>query len=63
MDELDRAQSELGRALGRARSGEDRDLANQVRERGEQVATLLAGLLKLSIHFCCFWVFTALSRK
>ena len=48
MDELERAQADLGRAIGRARSGEDRELAGQVRERGEQVATLLAGLLKLT---------------
>lgn len=48
MDELARAQADLGRAIGRARSGEDKELANQVRERGEQVATLLSGLLKLN---------------
>jgi hypothetical protein len=48
MDELERAQSDLGRALGRARAGEDRELAGQVRERGEQLTVLLAGLLKLT---------------
>ncbi|HTN51623.1 MAG TPA: HD domain-containing protein [Anaeromyxobacter sp.] len=47
MDELARAQAELGRALGRARVGEDRDLAQRVRESGEGIAHLLAGLLKL----------------
>ncbi len=48
MDELQRAQQELARALGRARAGEDRDLAQKVRESGEQVAHLLSGLLKLT---------------
>jgi hypothetical protein len=48
VDELERAQSDLGRALGRARSGEDRELAGQVRERGEQITVLLAGLFKLT---------------
>jgi hypothetical protein len=48
MDDLDRAQSSLGRALGRARAGEDRELAQKVREGGEQLVQLLAGLLKLS---------------
>ncbi len=31
MDDLSRAQSALGRALGRARAGEDRELAQRVR--------------------------------
>jgi HD-GYP domain-containing protein (c-di-GMP phosphodiesterase class II) len=48
MDELVQAQEELARALGRARAGEDRDLAQKVRENGEQVAHMLAGLLKLT---------------
>jgi hypothetical protein len=48
MDELLLAQQELARALGRARAGEDRDLAQKVRESGEQLAHLLNGLLKLS---------------
>jgi hypothetical protein len=47
-DELARAQDELGRALGRARVGEDRALANQVRELGERLAHLLAGLLRMT---------------
>lgn len=47
-DEVGRAQADLGRAIGRARSGEDRELAGQVRERGEQISVLLAGLLKLT---------------
>jgi HD domain len=48
MDDLDLAQSSLGRALGRARAGEDRELAQKVREGGEQLVQLIAGLLKLS---------------
>ncbi len=48
MDDLARAQSVLGHALSRARAGEDRELAAKVRERGEQLAHLLAGLLKMS---------------
>ena len=47
-DELAHAQDELGRALGRARVGEDRALANQVRELGERLAHLLAGLLRMT---------------
>jgi HD-GYP domain-containing protein (c-di-GMP phosphodiesterase class II) len=48
MDDLQRAQEELARALGRARAGEDRDLAQAVREAGEQVVHILSGLLKLT---------------
>jgi hypothetical protein len=47
-DELGRAQEELGRALGRARIGEDRALANLVRELGERLAHLLSGLLRMT---------------
>jgi len=38
MDELQSAQSSLTRALGRSRAGEDRELAQRVRELGEQLA-------------------------
>jgi hypothetical protein len=48
LDELERAQAELGRALGRARVGESADLSQRVRELGEGLARVLAGLLKLS---------------
>ncbi len=48
MDELAQAQQALGRALGRARAGEDRELAQKVREGGEQLAQMLNGLLKLT---------------
>jgi hypothetical protein len=47
-DELGRAQEALARALGRARIGEDRALANHVRELGERLAHLLAGLLRMT---------------
>jgi hypothetical protein len=46
-DELASAQATLGRALDRARAGEDRELTQRVREGGEQLAHLLGGLLKL----------------
>lgn len=48
MDELAQAQQALGRALGRARAGEDRELAQKVREGGEQLSHMLNGLLKLT---------------
>jgi hypothetical protein len=47
-DELSRAQETLARALGRARIGEDRALANHVRELGERLAHLLSGLLRMT---------------
>lgn len=47
-DELARAQSALGRALGRARAGEDGALSQRVREAGEQLAHVLSGLVKLT---------------
>lgn len=47
-DDLLRAQRSLGRALDQARAGEDRALAQQVREAGERLTRLLDGLLRLS---------------
>jgi HD domain-containing protein len=47
-DDVGRAQEALARALGRARIGEDRALANQVRELGERLAHLLSGLLRMT---------------
>ncbi|HEX7487803.1 MAG TPA: hypothetical protein VF341_02765, partial [Anaeromyxobacteraceae bacterium] len=47
-DELARAQSSLGRAIGRARAGEDRELSQKVREGGEALANIVCGLLKMS---------------
>ncbi len=41
------AQASLARAVARARAGEDRELTQKVRQGGESVATVLAGLLKL----------------
>lgn len=48
MDELGQAQRSLARTLGRARAGEDRELAQRVRENGEALAQMLAGLLKMT---------------
>ena len=48
MDELARAQESLGRSIGRARAGEDPQLAGIVREKGEQMVGLLFGLLRTS---------------
>lgn len=42
------AQQRIAKALDRARAGEDRELATQVRERGEQVAHLFAGLVRMT---------------
>ncbi|MFN7145511.1 MAG: HD-GYP domain-containing protein, partial [Myxococcota bacterium] len=41
------AQESLGKAIEQARAGEDRALAQQVRDGGEQVVRLLTGLLRL----------------
>jgi hypothetical protein len=48
LDEISHAQDTLARALGRARIGEDRALANLVRELGERLAHLLSGLLRMT---------------
>src|SRR4051812_26087779 len=48
MDELAQAQASLGRSIDRARAGEDPQLAGIVREKGEQMITLLSGLLRTS---------------
>lgn len=51
MDEIGAAQKRLGRALERARAGEDRELATEIRETGERFAQLLYGALRMSrIH-------------
>jgi hypothetical protein len=47
-DDLGSAQEALGRAIDRARIGEDRALANQVRELGERLAHLLCGLIRMT---------------
>ncbi len=48
---LRQAQSQLGRAIERARVGEDRELAALVREQGEHLVSLLSGLLRMGkIH-------------
>jgi hypothetical protein len=48
MDEVARAQSEIGRALRRAHAGEDRVLAARVREEGDRLARLLTGVLAMT---------------
>jgi hypothetical protein len=47
-DDLAFAQQSLARAIGRAKAGEDRELAQKVRDGGESLAHLLGGLLKMS---------------
>ncbi len=48
MDDLAAAQERLGRALDRARAGEDRVLAAVVREEGERLVKLLNGVLAMA---------------
>ncbi len=48
MDEIGRAQADLGRALRRARAGEDPALAGKVREEGERLARLLFGVIAMA---------------
>ncbi|MFN7130709.1 MAG: HD-GYP domain-containing protein [Myxococcales bacterium] len=51
MDELQKAQQRISRALNKARAGDDPKLAALVRERGEQLVNLFKGLLRMSqIH-------------
>ena len=52
MEELNLdASKALGKALDRAKMGEDQDLAAQVRDAGERLVRLLFGLIKLTeIH-------------
>lgn len=45
---IETAQASLGRALERARAGEDRELSAQVRDHGQQLARLLFGLLRMT---------------
>lgn len=50
-DGADEAQRSIAKALDRARAGEDKELAAQVRERGEQLAHLLTGAVRMThIH-------------
>jgi hypothetical protein len=48
MDDVVRAQSDIGRALRRAYAGEDRALAARVREEGDRFARLLSGVLGMA---------------
>jgi hypothetical protein len=47
-DPIRQAQLRLARVLAIARAGEDRELGRAVRERGEQLARILHGLLRLA---------------
>ena len=48
---IEASQEQLGKSLDRARMGEDKDLAAQVRDLGERLVRLLYGLLKMTeIH-------------
>ncbi len=48
---VEQAQERIGRAMDLARAGEDRQLASLVREKGEQLARLLAGTIRMTrIH-------------
>jgi HD-GYP domain-containing protein (c-di-GMP phosphodiesterase class II) len=47
VDSVTRDQEALGKAIEQARGGEDRALAQQVRDGGEQTVRLLTGLLRL----------------
>ena len=50
-DEIETAQRDLGKTLERAQAGEDKELARQVRESGEQFARIMYGLLRTArIH-------------
>jgi len=50
-DTILQAQEQLSRALDRARAGEDLELSNRVRDRGERFARTLAGALRMTrIH-------------
>jgi hypothetical protein len=45
---IEASQEQLGKALDRARMGEDKDLATRVRDAGERLIRLLYGLLKMT---------------
>lgn len=51
MEDLEQSQEMLGKALERAKMGEDLDLAGRVRDMGERLVRLLYGLIKMTeIH-------------
>lgn len=51
MEDLDQSQDQLGKALERARMGEDKDLGARVRDAGERLIRQLFGALRLTgIH-------------
>jgi len=58
------AQARIARALDRARAGEDKELAQQVRERGEALVNLLTGTARMThIHHVDNKAFQAPSRE
>ena len=48
MDDIAAAQAQLGKAINRARAGEDRALAGRVRDEGERLVKLLYGALGMA---------------
>lgn len=61
---VDDAQARIAKALDRARAGEDKELAQQVRERGEALAHLLAGTSRMThIHHIDNKAFVAPCRE
>ncbi|HND29425.1 MAG TPA: HD domain-containing protein [Myxococcota bacterium] len=48
MDDLEQAQESLSKALDRARAGEDKELAGQVRDGGERFVRLVQASLRLT---------------
>ena len=45
---IEQSQEQLGRAIDRARAGEDRELSARVRDLGEQLARQLFGVLRMT---------------
>ena len=51
MEDLEKSQEKLGKALELAKMGEDLDLAGRVRDMGERLVRILYGLIKMTeIH-------------
>ena len=48
VDEVADAQRDVGRALDKARAGDDRELAAKVRELGEQFVRMLTGAMRMT---------------
>ena len=51
LSEIEQSQEQLGKAIERAKLGEDRSLAARIRDLGERLVRTLYGLLKMTeIH-------------